>query len=196
MPAYLTSASLDALKQQFLKAFPTVRSSHLTEIIAFGMGYRTSASLRHDIHALADDPPMMYLNRDLTYERLLYFRYDMNFGEFAQAFEQATSSLENDRAEPDATMNVKSPEGPAVVRLNPPISLAELFGRADQRDPAISSDIEGGYRRGYHQAIAAVAHVMKKRGITAERLEAWVNCIGMDWRKEGDLNFRDPPPPL
>ena len=61
----------------------------------------------------------------------------------------------------------------------------------------VSTDIEGAYRRGYHQAIAAVAAVLEdKPGLTAEHFRSWELSEGMKWRKDAALDQQIPPPQL
>ncbi|WP_117143877.1 hypothetical protein [Pseudomonas amygdali] len=48
---------------------------------------------------------------------------------------------------------------------------------------------EGTYRRGYHQAIAEVMHLLKNgKVITPEALAEWVNEDGMKWRYDLPLD--------
>lgn len=62
---------------------------------------------------------------------------------------------------------------------------------------SISTQFEGAYRRGYHQAVAEVGHAMEDKVVThAEQLYSWVEGSGMVWRKETSLDLMVPPPPL
>ena len=59
------------------------------------------------------------------------------------------------------------------------------------------ANVEGAYRRGYHQAIAELASVMKLRGnVTSESLSKWVEEDGMRWRKNVPLVRKIIPPSL
>lgn len=56
-------------------------------------------------------------------------------------------------------------------------------------ETAADRNIEGGYRRGYHQAIAMVVEELRKNsGLTAEALQVWVSTEGMRWRKDLPLD--------
>ncbi|WP_154668309.1 hypothetical protein [Pseudoduganella violaceinigra] len=67
--------------------------------------------------------------------------------------------------------------------------LPEDFGPADCHQ-------EGSYRRGYHQAVAAVADALRSRNLSADELESWVLGAGMDWRKSLTLDRMILPPSL
>ncbi len=60
----------------------------------------------------------------------------------------------------------------------------------------LSDEVEGAYRRGFHQAVAFVAESMKEghKIITPEDLESWVNGRGMKWRKDSSLAVMLLPP--
>ena len=67
----------------------------------------------------------------------------------------------------------------------------QLFSRP------ISTDVEGAYRRGYHQAIAAVAAALEDNpGLSAEHFRSWELNEGMKWRKDATLEQQIPPPKL
>ena len=55
-------------------------------------------------------------------------------------------------------------------------------------------NIEGSYRRGYHQAVSAIANEMLHNDVTAEILDAWVKGAGMTWRKDTQLDQQVVPP--
>ncbi len=56
---------------------------------------------------------------------------------------------------------------------------------------------EGAYRRGYHQAIAEVAHLFENSpSLSATDLSQWVETAGMAWRKDQPLDQMIPPPPI
>ena len=57
-------------------------------------------------------------------------------------------------------------------------------------------DSEGAFRRGYHQAIAEVVHVLRNNSITADELDSWVEEDGMKWRKDMPLEYQILPPKL
>lgn len=57
-------------------------------------------------------------------------------------------------------------------------------------------DVEGTFRRGYHQAVAAVAEAMRNGNIGPEELDAWVNGSGWRWRKETTLTRKLLPPTI
>jgi len=48
----------------------------------------------------------------------------------------------------------------------------------------VDPHLEGSYRRGYHQAVAAIAIAMHHHDVTADTLDAWVQGAGMTWRKD------------
>ena len=55
--------------------------------------------------------------------------------------------------------------------------------------------LEGTYRRGFHQAVAEVAFALRSRpALSAEELEAWVEGAGMQWRKDVTLERMILPP--
>ena len=67
----------------------------------------------------------------------------------------------------------------------------------DLAPPSIHPDIEGAYRRGYHQAIAMVAAVLQRdHPELSERFSNWELNQGMKWRKDQPLNQQFPPPAL
>ena len=68
-------------------------------------------------------------------------------------------------------------------------------GNAQPRS-SIDPQFEGAYRRGYHQAIAAVAFILKHHSIGAAELDAWVGGEGMHWRKDISLELQVTPPKL
>ena len=56
-------------------------------------------------------------------------------------------------------------------------------------------DIEGTYRRGFHQGAAAVAYALKDNPqLTLDELEAWVDGACMEWRKDMPLDTQIEPP--
>jgi hypothetical protein len=58
-------------------------------------------------------------------------------------------------------------------------------------------DLEGTYRRGYHQAVAEVAKALEAGvEVDAAKLNAWVEGPGMRWRKRQPLNTMIEPPLL
>ncbi|MCX9158117.1 hypothetical protein OPU71_18500 [Niveibacterium sp. 24ML] len=70
------------------------------------------------------------------------------------------------------------------------------FGAGDDLGGA-KPDVEGAYRRGYHQAIAEVAHALRSGDtLTAESLDAWVEGAGSKWRKDMPLDRMIVPPEL
>lgn len=56
------------------------------------------------------------------------------------------------------------------------------------------TDVEGTYRRGYHQAVAAVAGALQTQSISVEDLNKWVVGDGMQWRKDITLAKQFAPP--
>lgn len=85
------------------------------------------------------------------------------------------------------------PSGEEVASLSVD-ELASAFGLTGDED--VDPNLEGTYRRGYHQACAAIATVMRNREITADMLDAWVSGPGMTWRKETRLDRIIRPPEL
>lgn len=54
---------------------------------------------------------------------------------------------------------------------------------------AAEPQIEGTYRRGYHQCAAELLRAMRAPNpLTADMLEKWVEEAGMEWRKEKPLD--------
>lgn len=74
--------------------------------------------------------------------------------------------------------------------------------------PSLSRDIEGAYRRGFHQAVAFIAEELKRGRIAVRDLEAWAgpgdvtergigpDGIGWRWRKDLTLEEKIDPPPF
>jgi hypothetical protein len=58
----------------------------------------------------------------------------------------------------------------------------------------IDPHLEGSYRRGYHQAVSAIATIMQHNDVTAETLDEWVVGAGMAWRKDTRLDQQIVPP--
>ena len=55
-------------------------------------------------------------------------------------------------------------------------------------------NLESSYRRGYHQAVSAIANTMLHNDVTAEILDEWVRGAGMTWRKDTQLDQQVAPP--
>lgn len=67
----------------------------------------------------------------------------------------------------------------------------------ESKGPSISREIEGAYRRGYHQAIAEVADALRSNShLTAADFKKWVEGPGMHWRKDAPLEQMYEPPLL
>jgi len=65
-----------------------------------------------------------------------------------------------------------------------------IIGPADRQ-------LEGTYRRGYHQAVAMVGHALRANpALTAEELFNWVEGEGMKWRRDVSLNHQVVPPKI
>jgi hypothetical protein len=84
-------------------------------------------------------------------------------------------------------------DGDGVTVLNPPVSIDDLFNYADDEEE-VDFNLEGSYRRGYHQAIAHVADLMRCGKISADTLDEWVIDAGMKWRKDTRLDRCIRPP--
>jgi len=190
----LSLATVTSLKRAFRAAFPLYRSAHLHEALAYGFGYRTSAALQADLKQADGEPLHTAFDPWRMRERLVEFGYAVDPHGFERAFVTAipdaqsvfSSGARQDGAGPDQLEQDRAGVNPRV-----------FFDWG--RQPSISREIEGTYRRGLHQAIANVAYAMRVRGEpqTAERLLQWVEGPGTKWRKDGDLAFREePPPPL
>lgn len=193
MAFQLSIATVALLKRGFRVAFPLYRSSHLHEALAYGFGYRTSAALQADLKQPDAEPLHTEFDPWRMRERLVEFGYAVDPHEFERTFVAAipdAHSLFSSGARQDETAPDQSEQD------QPSVNPSGFFDWG--RRPSISREIEGTYRRGFHQAIANVAYAMRVRGEpqTAERLLQWVEGAGMKWRKDGDLAFREPPPPL
>jgi len=66
---------LATLKRALLDDFPRVKSTHLSEALAFGLGYRTHASLKADLARPEAERPTMSLDLGRLRERLLELGY-------------------------------------------------------------------------------------------------------------------------
>lgn len=71
----LVHASLTALKNSLRSEFPDVKSSHLTEAVAFALGYRTNAALLADVNSPEADQPFLLLDTARMLGRLQEFGY-------------------------------------------------------------------------------------------------------------------------
>jgi hypothetical protein len=71
----LVDASIATLKTSLRSEFPDVKSSHLTEALAFALGYRTNAALGADMTGPDQDRPFRILNSERMRHRLQEFRY-------------------------------------------------------------------------------------------------------------------------
>jgi hypothetical protein len=58
------------------------------------------------------------------------------------------------------------------------------------------SQQEGAYRRGYHQAVAEVADALRRKPLSADELDSWVEESGMRWRKDVTLERMILPPKI
>lgn len=71
----LDASSQDALKRALLDGFPYVKSSHLTEALAFGLGFRTHAALKTVLDQPEAERPPMSLDLERLCARLRQFGY-------------------------------------------------------------------------------------------------------------------------
>jgi hypothetical protein len=69
------SSSLDTLKRALADGFPRVRSSHLSEALAFGLGFRTNAALKTELNRPTLERAPMSLDIGRLRERLQAFGY-------------------------------------------------------------------------------------------------------------------------
>ncbi|WPP02521.1 glyoxalase superfamily protein (plasmid) [Pseudomonas sp. HR96] len=87
---------------------------------------------------------------------------------------------------------IAGPPAEPVQERQPAISLKEFLNGVMRPSADIGPadvQIEGTYRRGYHQCAAELMHVMRgPKQITAAMLEEWVEGAGMEWRKDKPLN--------
>lgn len=68
-------ASVAALKNALRSEFPDVKSSHLTEALAFALGYRTNAAMLAALEGPENDRPFTLLDSDKMLTRLQAFGY-------------------------------------------------------------------------------------------------------------------------
>ena len=85
----LNAPSLDALKRALVDRFPRVKSSHLSEALAFGLGFRTHASLKSALDQPEAERPPMSLDLSQLRERLYQLGYHDD-----DAFHFALTSME------------------------------------------------------------------------------------------------------
>lgn len=72
----VTRESLRVVKNDLIIAFPHVKSSHLTEALAFALGFNTNAALQARIAAVGGvDPDILLLEESRFYSRLDAFGY-------------------------------------------------------------------------------------------------------------------------
>ena len=78
---YMCEAPLAALKTSLRDEFPHVKSSHLSEALAYSLGFRTYASMQAAMVAQEQDRPFMLLMTPRFVERLvqLGYEYDPDF---------------------------------------------------------------------------------------------------------------------
>lgn len=74
------------LKQVLRKAFPEVKSSHLTEAIAASMGFRTHAALIAMANETKSDPPIVSIHPELFEKRLFDLGYTETPGKLSLQF--------------------------------------------------------------------------------------------------------------
>ncbi|KVU11834.1 hypothetical protein WK62_04045 [Burkholderia ubonensis] len=193
MAFQLSVATVASLKRRFRVAFPLYRSAHLHEALAYGFGYRTSAALQADLKQ--SDAQALHADFEpwRMHERLVEIGYVVDPNEFEHAFVTAIPAAQSlfSAGHP----RDRAPAAPDELEPDRPRFDLRNFVDWD-RQPSISREIEGTYRRAYHQAIASAAYAMRGGHQTAERLLQWVEGPGMKWRKDGDLAFRELPPPL
>lgn len=77
----LCEAPLEALKKSLRDEFPHVKSSHLSEALAFSMGFRTYASMRSAMVGPEQDRPFFLLKTTRFVNRLVQLGYE-NDSEF------------------------------------------------------------------------------------------------------------------
>ncbi|RQS03227.1 hypothetical protein DIE07_32350 [Burkholderia sp. Bp9002] len=193
MPFQLSRATVTLLKRGLRVAFPLYRSAHLHEALAYGFGYRTRAALQADLKPSDAEALHAELDPWRMRERLIEFGYAVDLHEFERAFVTAIPEAASLFAAAASRAGATAHSEPQPERhgANP-----QSFFSGWDRQPSISREIEGTYRRGYHQAIANAAHALRGDPRTAERLLQWVEGPGMTWRKDGDLAFRELPPPV
>lgn len=71
----LCDESLAALKKSLRDEFPDVKSSHLTEALAFSLGFRTYASLQAAMTGPEEDRPFVLLGSERMRHRLIELGY-------------------------------------------------------------------------------------------------------------------------
>ncbi|MBJ9622097.1 hypothetical protein [Burkholderia multivorans] len=74
-PPLLDRSSLNALKRTLLDCFPRIRSAHLSEALAFGLGFRTNAALKVELDRPEAERPPMTLDLTRLRERLHQLGY-------------------------------------------------------------------------------------------------------------------------
>jgi len=77
MATVLTKRTVYALKELFRDEFHDVKSSYLTEAVAFSLGFKSHAALIAYLDAVPGNvPPTLTPNRILLMERLTALGYD------------------------------------------------------------------------------------------------------------------------
>ena len=71
----ISETSLGSLKRALSVNFVDEKSSHLTEALAFALGFQTNAALLAAVAQNSDDPPIVLLHTDRFVERLESFGY-------------------------------------------------------------------------------------------------------------------------
>jgi hypothetical protein len=86
-----------------------------------------------------------------------------------------------------------APEGRGNVTVSVDLEISlegALSGEIPVDLGSATAEAEGAYRRGYHQAVAMLADLLRRRQLTADELDAWVEGNGMRWRKDVTLERR------
>lgn len=71
----LTESSVAAVKNSLRDEFPDARSSHISEALAYSLGFNTHAALRVALAEPAEDAPYAFLRTNRMLERLRQFGY-------------------------------------------------------------------------------------------------------------------------
>ncbi|WP_431229149.1 hypothetical protein [Burkholderia contaminans] len=131
MPApLLDSSSVNTLKRVLLDELPNIKSSHLSEALAFALGFQTHAALKADL-CLPDDRPLISLSLSHLRKRLDQFGYRDD-----AAFNSASIALETQFPEWIESNDVAAKRMKAVVgfvRSNLERAVDEVMKSAEQK---------------------------------------------------------------
>jgi len=83
----LTHQAIKALKVDLTKWFDECKSAHLTEALAYALGFNSNAALRKEIEVQGNDPLFFFVDEERLSKRLNEFGYPVGYDFFFDAAE-------------------------------------------------------------------------------------------------------------